>query len=195
MSDPVFVFGSNLAGRHGKGAALWARQHRGAIYGQGEGLQGNSYAIPTKDRGIRTLPLEQIAGWVRRFLRFAEQHPDRTFQLTPIGCGLAGYKREQIEPMFADVPGNVLMPPEWLAHDQPRPILPHPPGRHDRRPRRGSARMAKVAIWWPCPRFEDHTWQPEGYLHWHQWAEEMAKTHKQRKCPGCGRYEIWEPKS
>jgi hypothetical protein len=54
MTDPVFVFGSNLAGRHGKGAAIWARQHRGAIYGEGSGRQGNSYAIPTKDAKLRT---------------------------------------------------------------------------------------------------------------------------------------------
>jgi hypothetical protein len=55
--DSVFVFGSNLAGRHGKGAALWARQHRGAIYGQGVGRQGNAYAIPIKDGQLRVLPL------------------------------------------------------------------------------------------------------------------------------------------
>jgi len=69
-TDAVFVFGSNLAGRHGKGAALYARQRRGAIYGQGEGLlglQGRSYAIPTKDAMIRTLPLAAIASHVARF--------------------------------------------------------------------------------------------------------------------------------
>lgn len=54
--------------------------------------------------------------------------------------------------------------------------------------------MAKRAVVMPCPNIEDHTVQPDGYLHWHHWAEEMAKTHRQRECPGCGRYEIWEPK-
>ena len=113
MTEPVFVFGSNLAGRHGKGAALWARQHRGAVYGQGIGLQGNSYAIPSKDERLRTLPLDAIAQHVREFLAFARSRPDLTFQLTPIGCGLAGYSRSQIEPMFEGAPGNVLWPPEW----------------------------------------------------------------------------------
>jgi hypothetical protein len=113
MTDPVFVFGSNLAGRHGKGAALWARQHRGAIYGQGTGLQGNSYAIPSKDGQLRTLPLAVIARHVRTFIAFARSRPDLAFQLTPIGCGLAGYRREQIEPMLNSAPTNVLWPPEW----------------------------------------------------------------------------------
>ena len=113
MTDPVFVFGSNLAGRHGKGAALWARLHRGAIYGQGTGLQGNSYAIPSKDDQLRTLPLAVIARYIDTFLAFARSRPDLTFQLTPIGCGLAGYHREQIEPMFASPPTNILWPPEW----------------------------------------------------------------------------------
>ena len=63
----IFVFGSNLAGRHGKGAALYARQHHGAIDGQGIGLQGNSYAIPTKDARLRTLPLSQISTYVEEF--------------------------------------------------------------------------------------------------------------------------------
>lgn len=116
MSDPVFVFGSNLAGRHGKGAALWARQHRGAVYGCGVGYQGNSYAIPTKDERLHTLPLERISEHVAYFLGFARHvRPDLIFQLTPIGCGLAGYKPDQIAPMFADAPPNVILPPEFEA--------------------------------------------------------------------------------
>jgi len=114
MTEPVFVFGSNLAGRHGAGAALWARQHRGAIYGQGVGLQGNSWAIPTKDHQLRTLPLSEIAGYVAAFLaQAAVLYPDKTFQLTPIGCGLAGYTPEQIAPLFAKAPPNVLLPVEF----------------------------------------------------------------------------------
>ncbi len=118
MSDaahPVFVFGSNQAGRHGKGAALWAKQHRGAIHGQGEGLQGNSYGIPTKDTRIRTLPLEDIGQAVERFKAFAREHAELSFQLTPIGCGLAGYTPQQIAPMFHDAPANVLLPDEFKA--------------------------------------------------------------------------------
>lgn len=91
-SDPIFVFGSNLAGRHGKGAALWARQHRGAIYGQGVGPQGNAYAIPTKDHRLRVLPLDVIAGHVHEFLKYAGERSDLRFQVTPVGCGLAGYR-------------------------------------------------------------------------------------------------------
>ena len=115
VDEPVFVFGSNLAGRHGKGAALWARQHRGAVYGKAWGRQGNSYAIPTKDEYIRTLPLYDIEVWVGKFLMYARQNPDHLFQLTPIGCGLAGYKPEQIAPMFADAPDNVIIPPEFAT--------------------------------------------------------------------------------
>jgi hypothetical protein len=115
LSTPIFVFGSNLAGRHGKGAALWARNHRGAIYGQGAGLQGNSYAIPTKGHRLETLPPDVIQGHVQRFLRFAEDMRGFTFQLTPIGCGLAGYKPEQIAPMFRNAPPNVTLPDEFKA--------------------------------------------------------------------------------
>lgn len=115
MSHPVFVFGSNLAGRHGKGAALFARQHRGAIYGQGQGRQGNSYAIPTKDANLRTLPLSVIKYQVEVFLTHADNHRDEQFQLTPIGCGLAGYNHEQIAPMFASVSDNVILPDEFKA--------------------------------------------------------------------------------
>lgn len=113
MSKPVFVFGSNLAGRHGKGAALWARNHRGAVYGQGEGRQGESYAIPTKDRNLNSLTLGEIEDAVERFLSYARDNPGTEFQLTPVGCGLAGFRREEIEPMFEGAPKNVIWPSEW----------------------------------------------------------------------------------
>lgn len=110
----IFVFGSNLAGRHGKGAALFARQHHGAIYGNGIGLQGNSYAIPTKDERLRTLHLDAIAAYVAMFLEEALSRPDLTFKVTPIGCGLAGYKPEQIAWMFdLPCPRNVILPEEF----------------------------------------------------------------------------------
>lgn len=110
----IFVFGSNLAGRHGAGAAKWARQHRGAIYGQGEGLQGQSYAIPTKDANLRTLPLTEIEKYVNVFLKFAKEHMELNFQVTPIGCGLAGYKYDQIAPFFANHTENVKLPSEFI---------------------------------------------------------------------------------
>lgn len=116
----IFVFGSNLAGRHGKGAALYALKEHGAIYGQGEGRQGNSYAIPTKRGNLNTLALEDIEVYVQMFKQYVELHYDDSINLvynvTPIGCGLAGYKPKQIAPMFRwalDLP-NVRLPKEFL---------------------------------------------------------------------------------
>lgn len=109
----IFVFGSNLAGRHGKGAALAAKEQYGAIYGQGIGRQGESYAIPTKDENLCVLPLEEIQIYVDRFLEYARTHPELVFELTPIGCGLAGYSAEEIAPMFKDAPDNVIRPLEF----------------------------------------------------------------------------------
>jgi hypothetical protein len=112
----IFVFGSNLAGRHGAGAALYARKHHGAVYGNGKGFQGNSYAIPTKDYYIKTLPLSEIANYVDEFLVFAYNNPEMTFQVTAIGCGLAGYKPEQIAPMFKNCPENCELPEEFKKY-------------------------------------------------------------------------------
>jgi len=109
----IFVFGSNLAGRHGKGAALEAVRKHGAVYGKGEGRQGESYAIPTKDRTLHPLPLEIIAGHVARFLRYAKEHPGTDFLVTRIGCGLARYSDEQIAPMFNNAPQNCKLPDGW----------------------------------------------------------------------------------
>ena len=113
-TEPVFVFGSNLAGRHGKGAALWARQNRGAIYGVGVGRQGNSYGIPTKGYQLESLPLTRIEYHVAEFIAYARAHPDLRFQLTPVGCGLAGFSPEQIAPMFLYSPANVELPDEFM---------------------------------------------------------------------------------
>jgi hypothetical protein len=114
MSAPaVFVFGSNLAGRHGAGAALFARNYNGAIYGQGVGPQGQSYAIPTKDALLQTLPLILIKTYILGFLEYAKANPALTFYVTRIGCGLAGYKDEDIAPMFKSHPSNCTMPVEW----------------------------------------------------------------------------------
>ena len=102
-----FVFGSNEAGRHGKGAALCAKKYFGAIYGQGHGEQGNSYAIATKDDSLRSLPIGTIAENVRVFLQHAINHPHKIFAVSRVGCGLAGYKDEQIAPLFKGHPSNV----------------------------------------------------------------------------------------
>lgn len=109
----IFVFGSNLAGRHGKGAALTARITHGAVYGVGEGPTGNAYAIPTKDKNLKTRPLEQIQESVDKFLAYAKASPDKTFNVTRVGCGLAGYTDNQIAPMFKNAPENCVLPKEW----------------------------------------------------------------------------------
>lgn len=106
----VFVFGSNLSGRHGKGAAKVALQHYGAQYGNGFGLQGKSYAIPTKDERLQTLPLDRIENYIRNFIEDAKLHPELRFGITHIGCGLAGYNWERdILPLFPEVlPSNCI---------------------------------------------------------------------------------------
>lgn len=111
----IFVFGSNLAGRHGKGAALFARQNHGAVYGVGIGRAGNSFAIPTKDNNIKTLPLTEIHKYVNLFLSYARDNPDLEFEVTKIGCGLAGYSEEQIAPMFKEAPNNCHLPRNWRS--------------------------------------------------------------------------------
>ncbi len=109
----IFVFGSNLAGRHGKGAALTARNDYGAMYGVGAGRTGNAYAIPTKDKQLHTLPLSDISQYVKEFLTYARQHPELDFLVTRIGCGLAGYTDTQIAPMFTAAPDNCRLPDGW----------------------------------------------------------------------------------
>lgn len=93
----VFVFGSNLNGWHGGGAARAARLHFGAEWGKGEGPQGRSYAIPTMQGGVET-----IAPYVERFIRYARRHPEQTFLVTPIGCGIAGFSPREIAPLFRE---------------------------------------------------------------------------------------------
>lgn len=108
----VFVFGSNLAGIHGAGAAAWAVENRDAKYGVGLGLTGNAYALPTKDYGIQTLPLDAIEFFVKGFLTVAKRE-DRTFFVTAVGCGLAGYVPANIAPLFIGAPTNCIFPIEW----------------------------------------------------------------------------------
>lgn len=105
----ILVFGSNEAGRHGTGAANHARHYYG-VYGQGVGLAGGSYALPTKDGRMNTLPLPRIKSYADQFLAFAKERPNWTFLLTRVGCGFAGYKDTDIAPMFADATPNVRLP-------------------------------------------------------------------------------------
>lgn len=115
LPNQIFVFGSNLAGVHGAGAAKQAMLKFGAVYGRGQGLQGQSYAIPTKDFRIKTLPLSEIAKYVQKFIEFAINHPDLEFLVTPIGTGLAGYPIEQMKPLFQSANGvtNIKLPHEF----------------------------------------------------------------------------------
>lgn len=105
--DEIFVFGSNLAGCHGGGAARLAFERFGAVWGQGIGLQGQSYAIPTMQGGVET-----IRPYVDQFIEYARCHPQLRFLVTEIGCGIAGFTVGQIAPLFAaarDIP-NIWLP-------------------------------------------------------------------------------------
>lgn len=113
MTCEIFVFGSNLAGRHGKGAALEARKNHGAIYGVGVGPQGESYAIPTKNGDLTTRYLSDIGKDIEDFKVYARAHPELRFNVTRVGCGLAGYRDEDIAPFFADAPDNCVLSDEW----------------------------------------------------------------------------------
>lgn len=109
--NEIFVFGSNLAGHHGGGAARLAYNRFGAVWGQGVGLQGQAYAIPTMQGGVET-----IKPYVDQFIEFATSHPELTFLVTRIGCGIAGFRDEEIAPLFAaalDVE-NVILPREFV---------------------------------------------------------------------------------
>jgi hypothetical protein len=113
---PIFVFGSNLAGRHGKGAAKDAILKHGAIYGQGIGPQGRAYAIPTKDENLQVLPIFRIKEYVTEFLEYAKAHPEEEFYVTKVGCGLANYSEDTMAPLFWGAPPNCSLPDGWRAY-------------------------------------------------------------------------------
>lgn len=104
--NPIFVFGSNLAGEHVGGAARHAVQVYGAIMGNGEGLQGEAYALPTMDTLLMPRTLEEVAASVKRFLAFAAERMDLVFHITAVGCGIAGFRRTDIIPLFEGSPEN-----------------------------------------------------------------------------------------
>lgn len=108
--NEIFVFGSNLAGMHGGGAAWVAYRKFGAIMGQGVGLQGRSYGIPTMQGGVET-----IKPYVDEFIEFAKSRQDLTFLVTRIGCGIAGFTDKEIAPLFekAHEVANIVLPPDW----------------------------------------------------------------------------------
>lgn len=105
--DEIFVFGSNLQGMHGGGAARTAVNCFGAIMGQGVGLQGHSYGIPTMQGGVKT-----IEPYVKNFIEFAKNNPNLYFYVTRIGCGIAGFKDKDIAPLFKEALNqkNIILP-------------------------------------------------------------------------------------
>ena len=109
--DVVFVFGSNVEGLHGGGAALLAYERFGAIWGQGTGLQGKSYGIPTMHGGI-----DAIAPYVDDFIAFAREHRELKFLVTEIGCGIAGFTVEEMAPLFKDAMDeeNIYLPQRFI---------------------------------------------------------------------------------
>ena len=109
----IFVFGSNLKGLHGGGAARLAYERFGAIWGQGVGLQGSCYGIPTMYGGV-----DAIKPYVDEFIEFAQNHTEYTFLVTKIGCGIAGFKEEEIAPLFADAVSvdNIILPESFVMY-------------------------------------------------------------------------------
>lgn len=113
----VFVFGSNEGGKHGAGAARTAYNKYGARWNFSYGHMGNSFAIPTKNHNIsKTLSLWQILNYVNGFIAYASGHPELTFYVTRIGCGLAGLRDEEIAVMFKDAPSNCLFDEVWTPY-------------------------------------------------------------------------------
>lgn len=112
-ADEVFVFGSNLAGMHGGGAAWVAFRKFGAEMGVGVGLSGQSYAIPTMQGGVET-----IKPYVDEFIAFAKEHPELFFYVTRIGCGIAGFRDKQIAPLFAEAIDvtNICLPETFVDY-------------------------------------------------------------------------------
>jgi hypothetical protein len=111
--NTIFVFGSNLSGIHGAGAAAYAANYFDAQWGVGEGLTGKSYALPTKGVNITFMPLTKVAGHIDRFLTFADEHPEMDFIVTCVGCGLAGFTHGEIAPMFRTASMNCLFDTNW----------------------------------------------------------------------------------
>ena len=109
--NEIFVFGSNLSGSHGGGAALLAYERFGAIWGQGVGLQGQSYGIPTMHGGVVA-----IKPYVDDFIEFAKAHPEYKFFVTKVGCGIAGFTTREMAPLFHDAIDveNIILPKEFV---------------------------------------------------------------------------------
>lgn len=113
MPSKILVFGSNESGIHGAGAAKFAYEKKGARYGKCYGHYGDSFAIPTKDEDIGIMPIGRIAQYIAGFLAYAAGHRKLTFEVTALGCGLAGYTHREIAPLFKGATTNCIFDARW----------------------------------------------------------------------------------
>lgn len=111
--NEVFVFGSNTAGRHGRGAALQAREVFGAVYGVGEGHTGRCYAFPTLDANLNKRSLTELTESVQKLYTACRENPEKIYLLTKVGCGIAAYPEETMRGLFVDHPANLILPIGW----------------------------------------------------------------------------------
>ena len=160
-ADEVFVFGSNLQGYHGGGAARAAVNKFGAIWGQGVGLQGQSYAIPTMQGGVET-----IKPYVNQFIGFAKEHTELFFYVTRIGCGIAGFKDSDMAPLFQDAMevDNICLPESFvkILKDSTNPNHPHAPQSY------------KMMMYGQCRTFADIVKTLNEQKHYHSFEELIA---------------------
>ena len=126
LPHQIFVFGANKQGIHSLGAALTAKEQFGAEMYNGEGLQGQSYALPTKSTPYKRLSLSEVKESVDRFIKFAHDRPGLTFFLSKVGTGYANFKEEEIIPLFKNAPDNVVFPLDWESrrHSFPSQLQP-----------------------------------------------------------------------
>lgn len=108
--DQVFVFGSNLAGNHRKGAAKTALDKFGAMQGVGRGWSGQSFAIPTQNEHLQAMPIHQVEHYIKDFKIYTKNHPKFIYFITAIGCGSTGFHAKDIAPLFQDISDNVILP-------------------------------------------------------------------------------------
>lgn len=114
LPNQIFVFGSNLGGRHAGGAARLAKDRFGAEEGVGEGLTGQSYAFPTLTAAFAKVSPAALETSRNRLFATARENPDKVFLLTKVGCGIAGFREDQIRPLFENAPPNLVLPDDWL---------------------------------------------------------------------------------
>ena len=111
--NQIFVFGSNLAGKHIGGAALQAKEQFGAEEGVGEGLTGQAYAFPTLNEQFEQRSFGELYVSLNELYRVAKENPDKEFLLTKVGCGIAQFPEEQMKDLFSNAPANIIKPDDW----------------------------------------------------------------------------------